>query len=160
MAPLITHLTTQIILQNKFPQTFKIDRITPKHKKGKPIYDIGSYRPINNLCTIEKVIEEYIIGHLDTFLINNKIINNNHHGGHKGHSTITALNQIINTSNINYENNHITGILITNMSKAIDTIDHFTLLSKMEYYGIRGDTLDIFTSYLTNRQQFVEIDIY
>ena len=160
MAPLITHLTTQIILQKKFPQTFKIDCITPKHKKGKPIYDIGSYRPINNLCTIEKVIEEYIIGHLDTFLINNKIINNNHHGGRKGHSTITALNQIINTSHINYENNHITGILITDMSKAFDTIDHFTLLSKMEYYGIRGDSLDIFTSYLTNRQQFVEIDIY
>ena len=43
------------------------------------------------------------------------------------------------------------------MSKAFDTIDHFTLLSKMEYYGIRGDALDIFTSYLTNRQQFVEI---
>ena len=45
------------------------------------------------------------------------------------------------------------------MSKAFDTIDHFTLLSKMEYYGIRGDALDIFTSYLTNRYQFVEIDI-
>ena len=81
MAPLITHLTTQIILKKQFPQTFKIDRISPTHKKGKPIYEIGSYRPINNLCTIEKIIEEYIIGHLDIFLIDNKIINNNHHGG-------------------------------------------------------------------------------
>ena len=61
MAPIITHLTTHIILSETFPNTFKIDRITPKHKKGKPIYDIGSYRPLNNLCTIEKVIEEYIM---------------------------------------------------------------------------------------------------
>ena len=106
------------------------------------------------------MIEEYIIGHLDTFLINNKIINNNHHRGRKGHSTITALNQIINTSQINYENNQINGILITDMSKAFDTIDHFTLLFNIEYYGIRGDALDIFTSYLTNRQQFVEIDTH
>ena len=142
MAPLITHLTTQIILKKKFPQTFKIDHITPTHKKGKPIYEIGSYRPINNLCTIEKIIEEYIIGHLGTFLTDNKIINNNHHGGRKGHSTITAL---INTSHINYENNLINGILITDMSKAFNTIDHFMQLSKMEYYGIRGDALDIFT---------------
>lgn len=100
------------------------------------------------------------MGHLGTFLTENKIINNNHHGGRKGHSTIPALNQIFNTSQINYENNKITGILITDMSKDYDTIDHFILLSKMEYYGIRGDALDIFTSYLTNRYQFLEIDIH
>ena len=61
MAPIITHLTTHIILQKKFLQIFKIDPITPKHKKGKPIYDIGSYRPLNNLCTNEKVVEEYLV---------------------------------------------------------------------------------------------------
>ena len=44
------------------------------------------------------------------------------------------------------------------MSKAFDTIDHFTLLTKMEYYSIRGNTLELFQSYLTNRKQFVEID--
>lgn len=44
------------------------------------------------------------------------------------------------------------------MSKAFDTIDHFTLLTKMEYYGIRGPALAVFQSYLSNRMQFVEID--
>merc|ERR1712240_571652 len=68
MAPLITHLIKQIILERKFPDIFKIDRITPKFKNGKPIYDIGSYIPLNNLCTIEKIIEEYIITHLEPFL--------------------------------------------------------------------------------------------
>lgn len=160
MAPIITQLTTHIILQRKFPQIFKMDHITPKHKQGKLIYNIGSYRPLNNLCTIEKVIEEYIIGHLENFLHTNKIIIKNHHGGRKGHSTITALNQIINTATINYKNNQITGILITHMSKAFDTIDHFTLLTKIEYYDIRGQSLEIFTSYLSNRKQFVEIDIF
>ena len=37
MGPLITHLTTQIILEKTFPDTFKIDKISPKHKNGKPI---------------------------------------------------------------------------------------------------------------------------
>ena len=158
MAPLITHLTNQIIINKEFPQIFKIDRITPKHKKGKPIYTIGSFRPLNNLCTIEKIIEEYIIGHLELFLFSNKIINKNHHGGRKGHITITALNQIIDKITIQYENNKIVGVVITDMSKAFDTIDHFTLLTKMEYYGIRCPSLEIFKSYLTNRKQFVEID--
>ena len=118
MAPLITHLTTQIIRKKTFPNTFKIDKIAQKHKTGKPIYEMGSYRPINNLCTIEKIIEEYFSGHLDTFLTENNIINNNHHGGRKSHSTITALNQIINTTHINYEKDHTNCILITDMSEA------------------------------------------
>ena len=40
MAPLITHLTKQIILKQKFPEIFKLDRITPKLKQGKLIYEI------------------------------------------------------------------------------------------------------------------------
>merc|ERR1712240_162034 len=160
MAPLITHLIKQIIIEKKFPEIFKIDRITPKLKQGKPIYEIGSYRPLNNLCTIEKVIKEYFIIHLEAFLIKNKIINKNHHCGKKGHSTITALSQIITQSLIGKEKDKIVGYLITDMSKAYDTIDHFTLLSKMEYYGIRGKEQEIFQSYLKNRRQFVEIDTY
>ena len=104
------------------------------------------------------MINEYIIGHLELFLSSKNIINKNHHGGHKGQSTITTLNQIIDKITIQYENNKIVGVVITDMSKAFDTIDHFTLLTKMEYYGIRGPSLEIFKSYLTNRKQFVEID--
>ena len=69
MAPLITHLTKQIIITQKFSQIFKLDRITPKLKQGKPIYEIGSYHPLNTLCTIEKIIEEYLIIHLEAYLI-------------------------------------------------------------------------------------------
>lgn len=36
MALIITHLITHIILSETFPNTFKIDHITPKHKKGNP----------------------------------------------------------------------------------------------------------------------------
>ena len=46
--------------------------------------------------TLIQVVEEYFIIHLEKFLIENNIINKNHHGGRKGHSTITALNQILN----------------------------------------------------------------
>merc|ERR1711873_25446 len=160
MGPLITHLIKQIIIEKKFLEIFKIDRITPKLKNGKPIYEIGSYRPLNNLCTIEKIIEEYFITYLEPFLTKNKIIHDNHHGDRKGHSTTTALNQILTKCLTSKENNKITGCLITDMSKAFDTIDHLTLLMKMEYYGIRGIELEIFKSYLNNRQQFVEIDTY
>ena len=42
------------------------------------------------------------------------------------------------------------------LSKAFDTINHKILLEKLEWYGIRGNSLDWFHSYISNRKQFVQ----
>ena len=44
------------------------------------------------------------------------------------------------------------------LSKAIGTLDYHILLKKFSYYGIEGPALDWFSSYLTGRQQYVELD--
>ena len=48
------------------------------------------------------------------------------------------------------------GVFI-DLQKAFDTVSHKVLLSKLEHYGIRGNALGWFQSYLTNRMQFVSI---
>ena len=42
------------------------------------------------------------------------------------------------------------------LSKAFYTLDHKSLLKKLEIYGIRGTTLNWFTSYLANRSLHVK----
>ena len=44
------------------------------------------------------------------------------------------------------------------LSKAFDTLDLNVLIEKLKHYGVRGISNEWFSSYLSNRSQFVEID--
>ena len=55
--------------------------------------------------------------------------------------------------------NYACGIFV-DFQKAFDTADHNTLLKKLVYCGVRGTSNKWFTSYLSNRKQFVSINGY
>ena len=68
-----------------YPDILKLSKITPQKKPDKLTNKIDSYRPINNLCTLDKIIEQYIKTHLDNYLDNNDIIHKHHHGSRRRH---------------------------------------------------------------------------
>ena len=147
-------------LTGKFPKIFKTTRIIPVSNPGKSLDDIDSFRPINNLPCLEKILEEWICMQVTDWLTANSIISNSHHGGRQGYSTLTAKTAIENSIISNLNENKYNVLLTTDLSVAFDTVDHVTLLRKMDHYGIRGHALNLMRSYLGQRSQFVEIETF
>ena len=57
-----------------------------------------------------------------------------------------------------FENNEFTIGIFIDLKKAFDTVNHQILLNKLEFYGVRGIPLTWIKSYLSNRQQYVDIN--
>ena len=89
---------------------------------------IKNYRLVCNLCCIEKVIEHFILQHLEKYLADNNIFNINLHGGRKKYSTQTAITDIYHQLLTNKEQKLTSVILATNLSAAYNTIDTNILL--------------------------------
>ena len=68
---------------------------------------------------------------------------------------IDALVDLVDQIYDGFDKKEKTSALLIDLSKAFDTVNHNILLLKLEYYGIRGTSLSLFKSYLTNRKQIV-----
>ena len=91
-------------------------------------------------------------------LSNSKILYPKQFGFQKGHLTDHALLQLVDQIYGSFEQNEYTIGVFIDLSKAFDTVDHNTLLKKLEIYGISGTHLQWFRNYLSNRKQYIQFD--
>ncbi len=95
-----------------------------------------------------------------SFLNGNNILYTHQYGFREKHSTIHPVLHLLNhcaDSNNKQPKEHTLAIFC-DLSKAFDVINHKILLHKLTHYGLRGIVTKWFQSYLSNRQQFVEIE--
>ena len=74
-------------------------------------------------------------------------------------STETALLKVKNDILMNMNRQHVTLLVLLDLSAAFDTVDHNILLDSLKLkVGVSGKVLDWFSSYLLNRTQRVSIN--
>jgi hypothetical protein len=141
------------------PDKMKLAKVIPIFKSGnKKIFN--NYRPISILPAYSKLLEKIVAKKLVHFLEINNVLYNHQYGFRKKHSTIHPIMHLLKyISDANDKPSKETTLgLFLDLSKAFDTINHKTLLSKLNFYGIRGTPNYWFNSYLSDRYQYTEFN--
>ena len=142
--------------KGEYPDMLKIAKVLPIFKKGSK-FSVSNYRPISVLSCINKFFEKLLAKRIYSFLEKNQILYEFQYGFRTGHSTTHALIEISDRIKLAINSNELMCGLFLDLSKAFDTVNHNILLSKLDHYGIRGPSLNLLKSYLTNRKQYVKL---
>ena len=155
IAPFLSKFFNIFMKIGVYPDTLKVAKVTPLHKKGDKTVD-DNFRSISVLTQINKIFEKVIHERLVNFINQHSILPNSQFGFRKKHSAshgITHLNEQVTK---NLEAKKISAVLFMDLKSAFDTVNHKILIKKLDHYGFRNNVLDLLTSYLTNRKQFVK----
>ena len=158
LAPIISAIIHSSLTTGTVPTSFKTAAITPILKKpGADPSNLNNLRPISNLPFISKILEKAVASQLHSHLSHNNLYEQFQSGFRPLHSTETALNKITNDLLMASDSGLLTILILLDLSAAFDTICHTTLLSRLSSIGITHTPLDWFTSYLSDRTQFVQL---
>ena len=156
LAEPLTELCNLSILQSKFPDGCKQAKLKPLFKKGSKD-DPKNYRPISLLPQLSKIIEKIIHGQVQKFLDENRILYRYQSGFRAHHSTDTCLSYLSDKILQGFENGKFTGMIMIDLQKTFDTIDHNIFLDKLAYLGFNKSAILWFKSYLQDRSFTVNI---
>lgn len=154
----LTHVINLSFSQGVFPSQLKKAYVIPLYKGGDSQL-MKNYRPVSVLSVFSKVFERLMYNRLMEYISNHNVLYNFQFGFRQDHSTEIALTVFIDkVMNALDNGQHVIGIFL-DLAKAFDTVNHEILIKKLRHYGIRGNALEWFRSYLSGRTQIVKFTI-
>ena len=123
----------------------KIAEISPVFKKLDNASK-DSFRPISTLSNLIKLFETILFTQLNGCMQNKYLTD-----FRKNHNMQNSLLKMIKSWKVKLNNRSKVGVIIMDLSKAFDSLNHELLLTKLKAYGLDSNSLAFMKSYLTNR---------
>ena len=120
--------------------------------------NLRNYRPISLLPILSKIIENIIHDQTQEFLSKNKIIYRFQSGFRKYYFTNTCLGHLTDKITTGFEKDLFAGMILIDLQKAFDTIDHQTFIKKMKYLGVSKNIVAWFKLYLSEWKLKININ--
>ena len=138
------------------PDECKIAKLKPLYKKGKKT-DPKNYRPISLLPVISKILEEVIHDQTMDYVTKKIILYKFQSGFRKFHSADSCLTYLQVKVSKGFDSGLLTGMILIDLKKAFDTIDHKILIKKMKCMGFSNGVTKWFECYLSKRMFSVHV---
>ena len=136
-----------------FPSDYKFAKLKPIYKKESRT-NSEKFRPISLSALISKVIERQV----DNFLLQNNISYNYQSGFRKNNPTDHCVSFLNDKILKDFSKGLFKGMILIDLQKAFDTINHKILLGKLLAIGFSEKTVACFKSYLSDRTFKVSIN--
>ena len=157
LAKPVTEICNLSIKSKIFPDPCKLAKLKPIFKKGSRM-DPSNYRPISLLPLISKIFEKIVHDQMIDYLAQYNILYKYQSGFRTKHSTDLCLSYLNDKILKGFDNGLFTGMILIDLQKAIDTIDHKILLEKSKAIGFCDNTVNWFLLYLNDWAFLVSIE--
>ena len=148
----LTNVFNNCVKTGIFPDEFKVAKVNPLHKDGN-VNEYGTYRTISVLPSLAKAFERIIYNRIINYFEHFELLNANQFGFRSKLNTLRLVEEIRNMKNLKDPL-----MLLLNLQKAFDSVDHSILLGKLENYGIRGCNFCLLKNYLSESYQYIHIN--
>ena len=146
----LSSIFNDCLKESKFPNLMKIAEITPVFKKLNNTSK-DNYRSISTLSNFTKLFESILFTQLNRYMQNkfSKYLTS----FRKNHNTQNSLLRMIESWKVRLSNGSKVGVIMMDLSKTFDSLNHELLLAKLKAYGLDSNSVTFLESYFTSKLQ-------
>ena len=150
----LASLINASIRKCQFTHDLKLANVSPVFKK-KDNLDQVNYRPVSILPAISKILEGLLAEQMTCHF--QGIFDHYLSAFRKTYGCQSILLKLVEDWRHALDNKMIVGAILTDLSKAFDSLHHNLLVEKLKAYGLTNDARNLIENYRTSRKQNLSV---